>query len=480
MTEAPGSAEQALAQLRRGRALIDLGRPKDALAPLAESLRLDPHSAETCCHLAWALQLTGDLEQSLTVCDEAIRLEPNNEWPHRLQSIVYREQGHHDVAIAKAREAQRLAPELWQTGLTLSDALLSKGKVAEAQQVAEDLRRIAPDNSSTFSLLGRIALVRKQLLEAERYFREALRLNPRSVAAHNNLGTALMEQGRVKEAVPHFDSALAIDPTTKEAQSNLYLGARKLRRQAWLATSRGLLLRISPKMYQHYLHREQSSFGVFLFVFLWKIAAPISAAFVMLAYGIRRLTGDVDGFAIWSGGVCLTLFMLVMTYTFGWARRYLEPSARQVQIITTLSAWIFSPLTLAGLGVLGLILDPSTWALYLLLTITGLTFFGRQMARRMRGVYYAVASRLYPSALRWRARYEHFVTHTVSGRRLHRVSRLLRNPVFYIVLGTVGSAISNGEELAPLWFAVMYGGLLFGLFRLFRLFRYARERRTGR
>lgn len=468
MTELLSSAEQALAQLLRGRTLIDLGRPRDALVPLAESLRLNPHSVDAYCYFGWALQLTGDFKQSLAMCDEAIRLDPNNEWPHRLQSIVCRQQGNHDLALAKAREAQRLAPEVWQTGHTLSDALLSKGRVAEAQRAAEDLRRIASDNSSTFSLLGRIALVRKQLLEAEMHFREALRLDPQNGAAHNNLGTALMEQGRVKEAALHFDGALAINPATQEAQSNLYLSARKLRRETWIATSRSLLLRVSPKMYHYYLYREQSSWGVFLFVFLWKIAAPIAVALVMLAYGIRWLTGDVDVSGMWQSGVYFALFMLVITRFFGWGRRYFETSARQVQIITTLNAWIVSPLTLAGSGVLGLILDPSTWVIYLLMTIVGVTLFGRQMARRMRGMYYAVASRLYPAVLRWRARYEYFVTNTVSGKRLHLVSRVLRDPVFYIVLGVVGSVISNGERLAPLWFVVMYGGVLFGVFRILR------------
>jgi hypothetical protein len=66
-----------------------------------------------------------------------------------------------------------------------------------------------------------------------------------------------------------------------------------------------------------------------------------------------------------------------------------------VQIITTLSAWLFSPLALLVIGVAGLMLDSDAWVIYLLVTITGATFGIRQLARNTRSVFYRVASRFF-------------------------------------------------------------------------------------
>src|SRR5689334_9308361 len=106
-------AEQAAVQLRRAKALFDINRHRDAIPVPADSLRLNPQCAETYCYLGRALQRTGDYEQSLSVLDEAIKLAPNNEWPHRLQSIAYKEQGHSEAALDKAQEAHRLDPGAW-------------------------------------------------------------------------------------------------------------------------------------------------------------------------------------------------------------------------------------------------------------------------------------------------------------------------------------------------------------------------------
>jgi tetratricopeptide (TPR) repeat protein len=397
MAEVATSAEQARLQLRRAQALLDIGRHNDAIALLTDSLRLNPQSVDTYCYLGLALERAGQLDRALSILEEAVKLAPNSEWPHRLQSIVYKEQGRHGAALDKAREAHRLSPDAWETLHTLAEALLASQRLQEARKVAQKLKRAAPEKASTFSVLGRIALVRRQLLEAEMHFREALRLDPQSVNAHNNVGSALLEQGRVKEAVAFFDSAVTISPTAKVAQSNLYLGTRRLRTQS-------LLMRISPKVYNYYLHREQSSFRIFFTVFLCKLVLPLAVCFTLIAFGIRWMTGDVDVAGVTLSGVCLAVFFLVIA-RLGWARRYFEASTSQVHIITTLIAWIFSPLTLGGLGGLGLILDPSRWGIYLMMVIVGVTFLARQIARRARGAYYGVLSKIYPTLLRWRARW---------------------------------------------------------------------------
>jgi tetratricopeptide (TPR) repeat protein len=468
MAEAATSAEQARLQLRRAQALLDIGRHNDAVPLLSDALRLNPQSVEAYCYLGLALQRAGELNRCLSVLDEAIKLDPNNEWPHRLQSIAYKELGQHQAALEKAREAQRLSPDAWETLHTLAEALLVGQQLPEAQKAAERLRRVAPEKASTFSVLGRIALAGRQLLHAEMHFREALRLDPQNVNAHNNVGSALLEQGRVKEAMAFFDSALTLSPTAKVAQSNLYLGARRLRSRSWLATSRSLLMRISPKVYNYYLHREQDSFKIFFFVFLCKLVLPLAALLTVVACGIQYFTGDVNVPGFIMSGLALVAFFLALA-RWGWTGSYFMASATQVQLITTLSAWLFSPLTLGGLGGLGLALDPDRWVIYLLMLIVGVTFLARRAVGEARGVLYRLVSGVFPKLLTVRSRWARFVAESRAGRGLCTTFKVLKNPATYLGIGIAGTMYMHGDPAGAAWFPVIIISLSFSLFKGLRL-----------
>src|SRR5215475_6298510 len=135
MAEVATSADQARLQLRRAQALLDIGRHNDAIPLLTDALRLNPQAVDTYCYLGLALERAGELDRALSVLDEAVKLAPNSEWPHRLQSIVYKEKGQHAAALEKAREANRLSPDTWETLHTLAEALLSSQQLAGAREV---------------------------------------------------------------------------------------------------------------------------------------------------------------------------------------------------------------------------------------------------------------------------------------------------------------------------------------------------------
>jgi tetratricopeptide (TPR) repeat protein len=434
MPPAVNPADQADLQLRRGRALIDIARYQDAIPLLTDAVRLNPHSADPYCYLGLALLYTGDYEESLKALDESIRLNPNSEFPHRLQSMTYRRQGHHTAAVEKAQEALRLAPDSWQTLLNLAEALMSAGQRLKADKVGRRLKQLAPGESATFTMLGRTALAYGLLLRAEMHFREALRLNPQSAIVHNNLGAVLLHQERVKEAMLHFDIALTIDPTCKNSQSNVYLAARKLRGRVWLSTSQNLLLRISPRVYNYYLHMEQGSSRVFFLVFLCKAAIPLTACLALLSLGMRWRTGEshmpiIGGI---GAGIAILLFILARR---GWAKEYFAVSSGTVQTITTVSAWVLNPLTACGAGGLGLMLAPTGEGLpWVLVIVVGATLLYWQVVARGRGLFYRITSKSYQSTLRcnawcnqFNARVNHFLAERSTVRLLRR---LIWDPLF--------------------------------------------------
>ena len=169
-----------------GASLSVTGRYRESLAPMRESIRLQP-DAETCKNLAIALLKLG---------------EP-----------------------VEAEQASRQALALWhhyaEAHLCLGNALLNLGRSTEAEWSYREALRFEPVYAQAHINLGAALRLLGRVNEAEASVREALKLEPADAFAHYNLGMALMDMGRLTEAEEAFRQALAIDPGYLEARSNL-------------------------------------------------------------------------------------------------------------------------------------------------------------------------------------------------------------------------------------------------------------------
>src|SRR5213083_2591100 len=75
-----------LAYRRKGQRLLDLGRPKDAIAAFDAALGLRPSDSEAWLDAARAWQALGQTARARKMLDEAIRLDPQNVEARRLRS----------------------------------------------------------------------------------------------------------------------------------------------------------------------------------------------------------------------------------------------------------------------------------------------------------------------------------------------------------------------------------------------------------
>ena len=198
--------------------LIEVGRPKDAIPLLHQTIAADPDDSQAHCLLGLAHIDAGDPRAALSA---VARADQSDEWPHRLRSIALLDLRKKRAALAAAREAVRLAPELPEALVTLIDAERSNRRLADAEVHAAVLRRVAPERSMTHVALGLVAIGRRRFPESEQHFRRALELDPRSWVAMNNLGLALRKQGRTEAAIAHFHEAARLAPTSKLVQRNL-------------------------------------------------------------------------------------------------------------------------------------------------------------------------------------------------------------------------------------------------------------------
>lgn len=67
-----------IALVSKGWALIDLGRPQDALPTLAQATKVNPGNEYAWYNLAWAQYLTGDAGASTESIKRALQINPGN------------------------------------------------------------------------------------------------------------------------------------------------------------------------------------------------------------------------------------------------------------------------------------------------------------------------------------------------------------------------------------------------------------------
>ncbi len=105
--------------------------------------------------------------------------------------------------------------------INLGNALLDRGRAAEALAQFEEALRLQPDDAAAYYNAAN-ALVRLGRLEdAIGHFQAALHLQPAYFDAHTNLGETLLRAGRIPEAVKEYATAVRLEPDLPEAHYNL-------------------------------------------------------------------------------------------------------------------------------------------------------------------------------------------------------------------------------------------------------------------
>ncbi len=170
-----------------GAILLVQARNEEALARLAESLRLRPDYADTRYNLGLALSRLGRFDEAASQYAEAVRLDPSHADAHANLGVILSRQGRFDEAERQFARAVRLEP----------------------------------DHVNAHYILGLIFSERGWIERAHAQFAAALRSDPGHANARANLGVVLARQGRLREAVAEFAAALRLDPAHPEARANL-------------------------------------------------------------------------------------------------------------------------------------------------------------------------------------------------------------------------------------------------------------------
>jgi tetratricopeptide (TPR) repeat protein len=241
---------------RLGRAQLATGETNAAITTFNKLAALEPNSAVAQMLLADAYMAKRDVAAAGTSIRRALELAPSSKDVQRAGVVAALRENQPDQALKIARQAQAREPEhangwmlegevelaqrhfdaaaaAFRKALSKSDnsgaarrlyyTLLTAGKMAEANQMADDWRKSHASDLGFAFYLGDVAQARKDYVTAEARYRDILAIQPRNAAALNNLAFLLISQQRL-DGIPLAEQALKLAPNRPAFMDTLAQG----------------------------------------------------------------------------------------------------------------------------------------------------------------------------------------------------------------------------------------------------------------
>jgi protein O-mannosyl-transferase len=183
----PHGADDALAHVNVGNALMKRGDLEGAQAEFEAALRIVPDLLHAHQNLA-AVALQADrVEEAIDRLGKVIAVSPGNAHAHQNLGSAYFRKGAYDLAIGSYRRALETRPMDADVHNDLATALLLTGEVEAGL----------------------------------RHLQQALRYNPQLAKAHVNLGAVLLDRGEYAVALDHLRQAAILEPENVRTLSAL-------------------------------------------------------------------------------------------------------------------------------------------------------------------------------------------------------------------------------------------------------------------
>lgn len=212
------SLPEPVVLLRRGRQLVEEGKPDSARARFERALELDRelHAART--HIGEILLRQDSLEQALRYLRPVfVSTVPDWSLLNNL-GLAWDRLGQPDSALVYYRRAWTLAPDSVSSGLSYAVNLNRADSTERAIEVALGLAAKRPEDPLLHYNLGNWLVTRGRYNEAIGHYRRVLVLDPGNDKAHLNLALVYMQfVPRPDSALTHFEKSLEIAPDQPQA-----------------------------------------------------------------------------------------------------------------------------------------------------------------------------------------------------------------------------------------------------------------------
>jgi tetratricopeptide (TPR) repeat protein len=181
-----------------------------ALSIWTDTVAKSPGNARALYGLGGALLQDGRPAEAIPCYEKALKLDPDLP-DYSLGNALLRV-GRAADAIPIYQRALQLNPKRADVSNDLGDAFADVGRVKEAIQSYERALQITPDFPDAHNNLGAVLYASGRMQEAIEHYRQALRLRPEYPEAEYNLGLALIDTGRLDEAISTFRGVVRRTP----------------------------------------------------------------------------------------------------------------------------------------------------------------------------------------------------------------------------------------------------------------------------
>ena len=216
-----GGEGQGATLRERIRLLIELGRPKEAVALCHRARAAGDEGPELMELIGLAEVRLGDFEAALRTLGHALQTSPERAHLHYLLAFAARSAKRDDEARAALAQALRLAPDEPVYLRALAELQSDTQEHEAAVLTAKEAVRCGPDRAANHVTLGFVSSAAGDKALARASYEQALALDPEDAAAWNNLGCLDLEAGDAVTARERFRHALRLQPSGERAQRNL-------------------------------------------------------------------------------------------------------------------------------------------------------------------------------------------------------------------------------------------------------------------
>jgi tetratricopeptide (TPR) repeat protein len=205
-----------------GALYLSFGRLGSSAQTLRSALGIDSDLPEAYVNLGNALSRLGDQAGAIGALGNAIRLEPGSAAAHNNLASILQAKGDFELARYHFERAIHSDPDYAVARYNYGRALAEKKLYAEAEAQLSTALRLDPQLAEAAVSLGMVLIQTGQPQPAIESYRQAIRIKPSLTAAHFNLGLALLDRGEKTEAKQHFELVIRSAPNDYEA--HLHLG----------------------------------------------------------------------------------------------------------------------------------------------------------------------------------------------------------------------------------------------------------------
>jgi Flp pilus assembly protein TadD len=217
------SAAQAVtpeskAHTKQGIALMNSGKPKEAIEEFKKAIELDPKNADYHRNLSEVYRSQNMLPEAQKEADAAVKSKATDVRNVETMATVLFQQNKYAEAEKYYRQAIKLDPKNAEYHSKLTICLKNLGKGSESDSELQATLKKNPKDVDALLILSKSQLEKKDTAAAEKTARDAVSFGPKNSEAHLALATVLKARGKDKEAVKEYETTLELAPKHPSAK----------------------------------------------------------------------------------------------------------------------------------------------------------------------------------------------------------------------------------------------------------------------